>query len=296
MHESGTNVPQNQRARFTSVIADELGTPELSVPMISVSGAMTINDAAPPASEFDDGLLYLGGVDSDDTVLLGNTHDGAYQVNVIPGDYHVYYAQQTSGGVVPDNKYARVLEAVPVTESGVIDVDIQAVPVSGALTIDGAQPPSSVYEDGRLYLRNTEQGDSILLGSTHGGNYAAIVVPGSYELIYSQEAGGQVPANQSASLGLQQISVNPTLNIDIPVNDLTGQVLFDEQPAPDTSADGGQLYLRSAAGDSVLLGNSFDPSFATKLVSGTYGIYYRSTASIATPQNENGRVGCITLE
>ena len=66
--------------------------------------------------------------------------------------------------------YQNYVEAMPVQVSGVLDVDIEAVPVSGQLTFDGDQPPSSVYQDGRLFLRNTELDDSLLLGSTHGGS------------------------------------------------------------------------------------------------------------------------------
>ena len=50
------------------------------------------------------------------------------------------------------------------------------------------------------------------------------------------------------------------------------------------------MYLRALAGDSLLLGDSFAPAFTAKLVAGTYGIYYRSEASVSMPQNENGQL------
>ena len=77
-------------------------------------------------------------------------------------------------------------------------MSIIAVPMSGALSFGGAPPPSSVYDDGRVFLRSADGEDSVMLGNTHEGSYATMVVPGSYELFYVQEAGGNVPNNQNA--------------------------------------------------------------------------------------------------
>ena len=40
---------------------------------------------------------------------------------------------------------------------------VSAVPVAGNFTVGGEAPPNSVYEDGRIYLRNTSTGDAVLL-------------------------------------------------------------------------------------------------------------------------------------
>lgn len=296
MHETGTNVPQNQRARFGAVPVTEGGVMAIDIPQVTISGALTINGELPPASEFDDAVVHLQGVGNDDLVFLGNTHDGGYQVNVIPGSYDVYYAQETAGGTVPENKRARVLTGVNVDSDGVLDVDVQAVAISGAFMLGGELPPTSVYEDGSIYLRNTDTDDAVLLGNTHNGGYSAIVVPGEYELFYVQEVGGSVPSNQNAALNGVMIGDAMTLDVDVPVVDLSGQISLASGPVPDSAADGGQLYLRALNGDSVLLGNSFAANYAAKLVAGTYGIYYRSETSVTMPQNDNGRFSCITVE
>jgi hypothetical protein len=297
MHETGPNVPQNQRARFGMVSVTEGGATPIDIPQVMLGGALTINGELPPGSEFDDAVVHLQGVGSDDLVLLGNTHDGSYQVNVVAGTYDVYYAQETAGGTVPENKRARVLAGVNVDSDGVLDIDVQAVAISGSFTLAGEPPPSSVYEDGSVYLRNTETDDAVLLGNTHHGGYSAIVVPGDYELFYVQEVGGSVPSNQNAALTGVTIVSAMTLDVDVPVVDLSGALaLTTGVPVPDSASDGGQLYLRARDGDSVLLGNSFAVDYATKLVAGTYGVYYRSEASVTMPQNENGRFSCITVE
>jgi hypothetical protein len=297
MHETGPNVPQNQRARFGEVNVTGGGVTPIDIPQVMLAGALTINGELPPASEFDDAVVHLQGVGSDDLVFLGNTHDGSYQVNVVAGTYDVYYAQETAGGTVPENKRARVQAGVSVESDGVLDIDVQAVAISGAFTLAGDPPPSSVYEDGSIYLRNTETDDAVLLGNTHHGGYSAIVVPGDYELFYVQEVGGSVPSNQNAALTGVTIVSAMALDVDVPVVDLSGEfALSSGSPVPDSASDGGQLYLRARDGDSVLLGSSFASVYAAKLVAGTYGIYYRSEASMTMPQNENGRFSCITVE
>jgi hypothetical protein len=296
MHETGPNVPQNQRARFAAVEVIEGGNTPIDIPQVMLSGALTINGEMPPVSEFDDAVVHLQGAHNDDLVSLGNTHDGGYQVNVIPGVYDVYYSQETAGGTVPENKRARVQTDVLVDGDGVLDIDVEAVAISGLFTLGGEPPPTSVYEDGSIYLRNMATDDAVLLGNTHSGGYSAIVVPGDYELFYVQEVGGSVPSNQNAALMGVTIVGAMTLDVDVPVVDLSGEFLLATGPAPDSANDGGQLYLRANNGDSVLLGNSFAPAYAARLVAGTYGIYYRSEASVTMPQNNNGHFACITVE
>jgi hypothetical protein len=302
-HETGAEVPRNTRGQFDElVVADGGSTDDVDIPRVDLSGALTINGAPAPASEYDDGNVTLIGVDSADTLLLANTHDQGYAVKLLPGSYRVVYAQETSGGTVPQNTRAIVDELVVVSNATNVDIDIPAVAISGSFTVAGGEPPDSVYEDGAIYLRSTSpvasgSNDAVLLGHTRDGGYTAIVVPGEYEVFYTQETGGEVvPSNQNASLGLVSVVGGMTLDLDVPVVALSGEFILSDGPVPMSASDGGQLYLRAVAGDSVLLGDSFASSFAVKLVAGTYGVYYRSEASVTMPENENGRFACITVE
>jgi hypothetical protein len=305
-HETGAEVPQNQRGRFDEVSVPVDGTTkDVDIPMVDLSGALTINTAPAPASEYDDGIVTLIGLDSSDTLLLANTHDQGYAVKLLPGSYRVHYASETSGGTVPQNTSVVLDELVVDSDATNVDIDIPAVSLSGSFTVAGGAPPDSVYEDGRIYLRSISSPDAdagaspdaVLLGNTRDGGYTAIVVPGEYEAFYTQETGGEVvPSNQNASLGLVTVAGGMTLDLDVPVVALSGEFALSDGPVPMSAIDGGQLYLRALAGDSVLLGDSFANSFAVKLVAGTYGVYYRSEASVTMPENDNGRFACITVE
>lgn len=296
MHENGTDVPQNARARVGQLDLNEGGNQDLNVPMIQIQGALSLNGGAPPATEFDDAVLALRNQDGDE-VPLGNTHDGAYTVNLVPGNYDIYYSQETAGGTVPENKGARIDTGVEIDAPASYDIDVVAVSLSGDFTINGGAPPNSQYEDGRVYLRDIQTGDSVLLGSTHTGSYSAVVLPGTYEAYYVEETGGDgVPANQDARLGQVVVVGGMSMDVEIPMTAIGGAVMVGGEPAPNTPSDGGQLYLRDGDGDSVFLGTSYGPGYGANLVTGTYGVFYRAGGSVTMPDNVNGQVGCFTIE
>ena len=137
-HETGVNVPRNQQAVFAAVAVGQDGADlALDVPMVALSGALTINGVAAPASEYDDGVVSLHGIDSDDVLVLGNTHDQSYAVNLIPGTYELVYAHETAGGTVPQNTRASLGQLVVGAPVGGHDVDVSAVPVAGNFTVGG---------------------------------------------------------------------------------------------------------------------------------------------------------------
>ena len=105
-----------------------------------------------------------------------------------------------------------------------------------------------------------------------------------------------LPGNQNAWLRSVSIDAAMSIDIDVPAATLAGQFSLTSGPVPMTASDGGQLYLRTPGGDSVLLGDSFTASYAANMVAGTYGVYYRSEASVTMPQNNNGRFACVTVE
>jgi hypothetical protein len=295
-HESGTHLPLNRRAPLGDIDTGSVTQADIDVPRIHLDGSLTIGGGTPPASEFDDGVLWLS-TSAGDEVALGNTHDLGYSVALVPGTYDVYYAQESGGGGVPQNKGARLQAGVAIPASTTLDLDVDAVAISGAFTISGAAPPASAYANGRVWLRDRDTGDAILLGLTHEQGYAALVVPGEYDLVYSEETGGDgVPANQSAALGTVVVAAPMSLDVEIPAVTISGVSTLHGDPTPDTPSDGGQLYLRTAAGDAVYLGTTWAGTHGANVVAGTYGVHYRASGSVTMPSNSNGRVGCLAVE
>jgi hypothetical protein len=296
VQNAGPTVPRNEHAWVEARSVQGPDDTGVAVTSVRFYGAFRLNGGTTPASEFDDGVVSLADRDGD-RVWLGNTHDGAFDVSIVPGTYDVYYSTQSPGAQMPGNVGARLFADLTVDADVGMDLDVEAAVVTGAFSIDGAQPPDSEYADGRVYLSGTDTEDSVLLGNTADGGFSAIVVPGAYHIRYVEEtAGNGVPANQDALVDIVDVVGAMSLDIDIPTVLLTGDFLLAGEPTPDTPSDAGDVHLRRGH-DSVLLGSTHKGSYAAQAVAGGYGLYYRSTgAGPSMPQNTNGRFGCITLE
>jgi hypothetical protein len=295
-HETGgAEVPVNRRARIAGLAVNAAEQFDVDIPMVDLDGAITIAGQVPPASEYDDGTVALHEPDTGDVVPLAKTSAGSYAVKIVPGTYEIVYAQETAGAVVPVNTAGR-LGQLDVEASMSMDIDVEAVSVTGDITIDGAAPPGNAYASGRLFLRDAEHGDSVLLGTTPEGSYSAVVVPGSYGLYYVEEtAGDGVPANQDAFLAPVEVAGAMSFDVDIPSTVVMGGLTVGGEAPPASPGDSGSLYLR-AGDDSALLGATHDAVFSIRVVPGSYGIYYRADNAGATvPENTNGRLGCVTL-
>jgi hypothetical protein len=294
--KAGSNVPVNRGARIdTVVIPADQDTFDLvvRVPIVEISGALTFNDAAPPTSQYETGDIVLVEPATGDEAPLGETRDGEYRVNVIPGTYQVHYRRRVAENIAPINADARfaalVVDDTSDPQTHAIDVPITTL--SGAFTLDSETPPASIYENGRIVLRDTETDDLVMLGQTREGSYAAPVVAGQYQTIYERVQGGQVvPINRAALLDELELEAGArALDIDVATAVVTGVITVGDQPPPADPGDDGIVLLRNPqTGDEALLGNTAVGSYSQRVVRGTYDVYYRQeTSSGGVPVNTN---------
>lgn len=294
-----TIVPVNQGATIAIVTIPDTGTHALvvDVPVVELSGSLTFNGGAPPDSTYENGTVVLVNAASGDEVPLGDTRHGEYRVNVIPGTYRVHYRRKQAETIAPINHDARLPGELVVDGSSgsqTHDVDVEVTTLSGAIRIDGEAPPDSVYENGRITLRNTETGDEVEVGQTRDGSYQAPVVAGPYEVFYERLQGGQlVPVNRSALLA-EVAAAGPehALDLDIDTAVVTGTITVGGVVPPSDPGDDGLVYLRNpATGDEALLGNTADAAYSQRVVLGDYDVYYRQeTSSGGVPVNTNAFV------
>jgi hypothetical protein len=299
--QAGSTVPMNKEALMGTV--DVPPTFEVDVvrnvdvATVSVSGDFLVDNAPPPAATNDDGVVLLHDPTTGDEMVLGNTHDGSYERILVPGTYDIHYSQTTSSGGVPQNTNAK-LGTVDLVTPTAQNVNIPTVQVTGTITVGGQPPPLTQYDDGRLYLRNAETGDSVLLGNTHEGGFSALVIPGTYDVHYALETGGtDVPVNNDAYVQTVEVEAGVPLQIDIDVIDLVGNFLVGGIPAPPTITDFGRVYLEhTATRDAVYLGSTNDGSYGQRLVTGRYLLYYRQqNANGQVPTNTNAGLACLDI-
>lgn len=301
--EFGGLTPVNQNA-VVETIDIVAGDNDISIDLKTalVTGGFSVNASAPPTADFDDGIVTLE-ASSGDPIILGNTADENYVRRVLAGTYEVYYSQETASQTMPVNTHARIGMPVEISDDQNLNVDIDVIEVVGTMTIDGAEAPDSAYDDGRLFLRNPVTGDSVLLGNTREGNYAARLVPGTYDIVYSNEFSDTLlPVNQGAVLVLGvEVSADEELNINVPVNTMVGSVAIDGSN-PSTAEGVGHLFLRDIeTGDQVFIGDTNAAEFTKPLTTGTYIMEYRGTAAAGAtlgtslPANANAAFACFQI-
>lgn len=141
-HVIGDQVPGNKLALIHENIVIEAPPPptphggglQLEMDSLAINGQMFLNDVAPPASQFDDGILTM--INGFDSIEVGNTHDQTYQVRLIdqpePTLYRVSYSVESSGDTMPVNENAYVmsliLDPIPLqVPFGIIGVRVKTI-------------------------------------------------------------------------------------------------------------------------------------------------------------------------
>ncbi len=300
--EGGEQAPINMRARVHTFELFDDTQDAIDLKTARLSGSFSLAAETPPGSTSDDALVLLedafGG-----SALLGNTHEPAFDARILVGEYDVIYAQETASLSMPGNTHA-VLGQLDVESDDTTQIDIPVTEVTGALTIGGDEAPNSPYDDGRLYLRNAQSGDSVLLGNTRLGTYAARVVPGTYDVVYENEFSDTLlPLNRGAIVrtGVEVSDEQSSLDIDIPVSVLTGEVEIDGS-APSLDEGLGQLFLvEQASRDEIFIGHTGAAAFTRPLTNGVYVMQYRGVAAdgaalgTSLPANRQASFACFEV-
>lgn len=224
---------------------------------------------------------------------------------VLPGTYDlVYRGVGTFGTGLPLNGSARLQEGVVVGASPVnLAIDIPAVSLSGAVTVNGSSPGSAVAGHALLTLVGAA-GDSAIIGG-FTPSYSSAVVAGTYDLVYRMiEESPDLPENAQALLkkGLV-IAPSPSaqnLDIDVPAVALTVSTTVNGGAVQDPTGNArGVLQLYGANGDSAgfaLVQAQPDTLPPALVVPGTYDLYYRVyNGSPGLPINSHGYLGCVTV-
>lgn len=258
---------------------------------------VTINGATPPASPLEYGEISLRHRDTGDVVLLGDTRTPELEASVIAGRYDVFFSRMVGSAVVPANANARI-GSLDVVEGVDVTLDIPVVTLSGTFAFDGAPAPKTPTENGRVWLRNADTGDQILLGTTNAGVYSVLVTPGDYTLVYEGIIGSEIaPANHRGTFGAVTVgTTDTTFDVDIPTVRLSGAFSFDGLDAPDAPTEYGRITLRGVD-DEINLGETRAGGYGVRVLPGTYDVVYEAVigAEIA-PANQRAVVTTIAAD
>jgi hypothetical protein len=267
----------------------------LTVPVSTVSGTVTVNGAQVPATGGRGRLILQNATAT--RPFAGTATAGTYSTLIVPGVYDLYYAATDVGAGVPSNTNVKLRTGVVVgTGPTILDVDIPATTVMTSATVNGA-PLDPNLGTGDLHLR-TAAGDDALVGST-GSPFSQLVVAGTYDVYYALETNGTgAPQNQLAKVqtGVVVGATPLTLNVDITAAMVSGNLTQAGNPYPIGVNTNVSLVLQTANGDRVNLANTRYGTYSSNVIAGTYELMYEyNTGSVSIPNNTFGDLGCYSV-
>ncbi|MBN4079463.1 hypothetical protein JYT26_02360 [Beggiatoa alba] len=254
-----------------------------------VSPSYTLNGVEFDVSEYNDGNFVLRSTtSSDDFAVLGSSHDASpAAVRVVQSTYDVLYRHETGEGV-PQNVDSPVQTGVAFNSDVALPIAVTAWQVTPSFTHNGLAFPLSEYDEGVFYLQPSAGGERIFLGNSHSASPDPVqVMPGTYDVIYSLETGGDlVPNNQGVVVDTVVVDTNGALNVDVASVRFQFDARLDMGAFPASQYQKALFFLRNAStGDRVALGASFDLPITLSVVEGIYDIIYQHVQGDALPVN-----------
>jgi hypothetical protein len=263
----------------------------IDVPSARIQGAFLLGGEPFPLSFLHGANFFLRNAAGDE-VYLGLSNNQFFDRRIIPGRYDVIYEHKI-GRDVPLNTLAVVLKDLVISGDQAFDIDVPAVRISGAFTLQGMPFPLTPIESALIQARDRQTGALAALGETSDQTYAALLIPGAYDLMYSRIAGSDtVPANALTAFRRNlPILESGALNIDVPKITLTGNFRVNGALAPDFATETGWISLLDPdTGAKTLLGQTRFQSYQRILIPGAYDLHYERIAGAdILPANASAR-------
>jgi len=291
-HTQGSEIPQNKDAIVMSDvnISSSQALP-IDVPAVSLTSSYTINGDPFPESQYAMAFFSLRNPDSNDILALGYSYNQYHSTLIIPGVYDVIYAH-IQGPKIPQNKDAIVMSDVNISSSQALAIDVPAVSLRSAYTMNGDPFPESQYAMAFFSLRNPDSGDTVERGYSYDQYHNTVIIPGVYDVIYAHTQGSEIPQNKDAIvLSDVNISSSQALPIDVPAVSLTSSYTTNGDPFPESQYAMAFFSLRNPdSDDTVALGYSYDQYHSTLIIPGVYDVVYAHTQGSEIPQNKDAIV------
>lgn len=290
-------VPCNRGLVASGLSLDVSGVLDLDVRRVEVGGAVTVG-GAPMADGSDDrgSLLFepTGGAGTSGGLSVpgfGAAGPVTYSTSVVAGSYTVALVAnpgQCAGELPPTPCVGGpLLASVDLSSSGVLDLDIPRIDISGKVTLAGADLPDEAGERGTVVFTGAAGGSAtVALASVGALDYALRLLPGAYTITFAANAdlcdGETVPAMPCGGGSLKSLELKSSgvLDVEIPVVEISGKVTRAGAPLPDQVADRGSVVFVGDGGAAVpvALGTGPFDGYAITLMPGAYDVIYLSAA------------------
>ena len=185
---------------------------------------------------------------------------------------------------------------VSLLTSGVLDLDLHAIQLSGRVTLNGVPFPDEPRGRGTLVFEDHQgRGASVDLGSTGPVEYALTLPPGVYDVRLEGNAALAdtmtapiVPSGSGVVLSNVRIAARGVLDVDIRAVRITGRTTLNGAQLPDEIVDRGTVSLIADDGNSGVTapyGASGPATHALMVLPGEYRVLFGGNPELcgATP-------------
>jgi hypothetical protein len=278
------------------------GALDVDVPAVHVQGAVTVDEQAMSSATHDRGSL---GFDLDDgstlsTRSFGTSGPASYSLTLLAGSYDVLWEGNPescgpgSTSPVPCNS-GPVIENVQLSADGGLDVNVPAVQVQGAVSVNGqSMPPASAARGALAFdLNGGASVSTTEFEPTGPATYALTLLSGSYVVRWEGNAAlcgpgstAPVPCNGGRVLENVTLEVDGALDVDVPSVVVSGVLTLDGSPFPSTGESRGALELRLVTGDvhdSSPFAATGPATFQSTLLAGNYVVTHRTGEGLCAP-------------
>jgi hypothetical protein len=281
---------------------------DADLPVVQVSGRLTLNGAPAPQSSPRGELRFeLHGTQTPVVVTLPPSGEARYLVKLFAGTYRVGFTRSwgcEDPAALPCGDF-ELHAALTLASDGVLDLNLElpgvgpTVTVSGAVTLNGAPLPDDPSGRSRGQLAFEGDGATVTapLGAAGPATYQVQLAPGSWDVVVLPAgdcAGlGVLPCQRSVRLAQVSLTTSGVLNLDLPVVQVSGAVTLNGQalPASPTGLPRGVLRLEDAHGDMQLhdLGTAGPAAWSALLYGGPHRLHVDNDQGCA-----QGPLPCLT--
>ena len=291
-YETGVGVPANKAALIQSNVEINADTVlDIDLPAVSVEATFRLNGATFPELPTERASFYLQPVNSDELILLGQSHLAANTALVVPGDYHVIYSHE-EGDSIPRNKNARVLENVTINANVALRVDVASADARFLFQHNGQAWSNSLFESGNIYLVNDAHQDEVLIANTRENTVTASVVSSTYNVHYRYFSGVTVPFNTDAVV-LENVDLSEdSYTVNVLSSLLSVQLSLNGANFPTSVYDNARIEAYSSSNENLtLIGYSNQAIANVPLINGDYNLVYSlENGGVAVPINKGATV------
>jgi len=291
-HTQGSEIPQNKDAIVKAAVAIQTDQVlDINVSSVLVEPHFTLNGKPFPSSIYNSAEFYLEHISGGERIPLGNSHQESEPIVILPGIYNVIYSHQ-NGDLVPQNQAAIVMSDVNISSSRALPIDVPAVSLRSAYTMNGDPFLEAKFFRAFFSLRNPDSGDTVALGYSYEQYHSTLIIPGVYDVVYAHIQGSGIPQNKDAIVMSDvNISSSQALAIDVPAVSLTSSYTMNGDPFPESQYARAFFSLRNPdSNDTIALGYSYNQYHSTLIIPGVYDVVYAHIQGSGIPQNKDAIV------